>query len=67
VAVGGDNRAAPLYIAGNPTQWHGQPLVRPAKSGASFQTATVTSSFCTRLVCFAGGSSNRGDFVATVK
>jgi hypothetical protein len=65
VAIGGDNRAAPVYIAGNPKQWKGHPLVRPAKNGASFATADLTTSACTTTKCFTAGKANGGDFVAS--
>ena len=66
-AVGGDNHAAPLYITGDPRKWKGKLLARPAKHGASFTTAALTSTACTRKTCFAGGFSNGGDFIATLK
>ena len=65
VAIGGDKNFAPLYIAGNPKKWKGHLLVRPAKSGASFATAELSTSSCTSTTCFAGGSANGGDFLAS--
>ncbi len=65
VATGGDKNAAPVYIAGNPKKWKGNPLVRPAKNGASFATADLTTSACTTTKCFAAGKANGGDFVAS--
>lgn len=65
VAVGGDKRFAPVYIAGSPKQWKGHPLVRPAKNGASFATGQLTTTACVSTKCFAAGRANGGDFVAS--
>ena|SRR5579862_5880492 len=65
VAVGGDSRAAPLYITGDPANWKGKLLARPARSGSSFTTAALTSTSCVSTACFAGGVASGGDFVAT--
>jgi hypothetical protein len=66
VAVGGDGSNAPVYIAGNPTQWHLHRLVRPVKNGAFFTTAELATTSCAPTKCFTGGSANGGDFVASL-
>ena len=67
VVVGGDNIGAPLYTRGDPAQWKGKMLARPAQNGGSFMRATVTATSCTPFACFVGGWSSGGDFVATIK
>jgi hypothetical protein len=65
VAVGGDGLNAPVYIAGNPTQWHLHKLVRPLKNGASFAAAELDTTSCIPTKCFAGGFANGGDFLGS--
>ena len=67
LVVGGDKHEAPVYIAGNPKKWTGMSsLAHPAHTKL-FTKATITGAYCTRTACFAGGYSNGGDFVATIK
>jgi hypothetical protein len=68
VAVGGVGYyGPPLYITGNPADWKGRWLARPARSGPLFQKALLTTSTCIGEVCYGGGFSNGGDFVASLK
>jgi hypothetical protein len=67
VAVGADRNGGPLYITGNPARWEGGTFARPTRSSPSFLSADLTSASCAPTACFAGGISNGGNFLATLK
>jgi len=67
LAVGHDNTGAAVYITGNPANWKGRLLARPAKHGASFTSAQLVSTSCIPAGCYADGLANGGVFVATLK
>ncbi|MDX6481294.1 MAG: hypothetical protein QOG85_1804 [Gaiellaceae bacterium] len=65
VIVGGDKHGAPIYMSGNPANWKGHLMSRPAQVIPSFVTAELLTTSCTATKCFSGGDSTGGDVVAS--